>query len=106
MKAYKLLRKMKDGYSPLFINKRQRIQIGEWYAAENHPTKGFAERFGWHCCLKPEAPHLKDDKDNRVWCEVELDGNIDLYDRPESQGGTWVLCTGSLKIIGEINNNK
>jgi hypothetical protein len=47
MKAYKLIRKMKDGsYSPLFINKKSRIPVGEWLEAEYHPTKGFAERQG------------------------------------------------------------
>lgn len=102
MKAYKLFRKMKDGYAPLFINKRQRIQINEWHEAENHPTKGFAERFGWHCTLQPVAPHLKDTIQNRVWCEVELTGHIHKFSRPESQGGTWVLCRGSLRIIKEL----
>lgn len=102
MIAYKLIRKMKDGYAPLFINKRLRMQEGEWYAAENHPTKGFAERFGWHCTLKPEAPHLSETIDNRVWVKVELSGDLVHYDRPESQGGTWVLCTGAMKIIEEL----
>ena len=102
MIAYKLMRKMKDGYAPLFINKRQRLELGKVYEAENHPTKGFAERFGWHCTLKPEAPHLKEDKDNRVWVQVFLTGDIEMYDRPESQGGTWVLCKGTMRIVKEL----
>ena len=102
MIAYKLVRKMKDGYAPLFINKRQRLQVGIPYPAENHPTKGFAERFGWHCTLRKSAPHLKEDKDNRVWVKVWLDGQLAFYDRPESQGGTWVLCTGSMEILEEL----
>lgn len=95
MKAYKLVRKMKDGsLAPLFINRKQRVPIGIWMEAESHPTKGFAHRKGWHCTLKPIAPHLKENPKNqtrRVWVEVEVD-DIELYNRPESQGGTWVLA--------------
>lgn len=90
MKAYKLFRKMKDGsIAPLFINKKQRIPKGVWLNAESHPTKGFAFRKGWHCTLKPIAPHLS--KNNRVWAEVEIE-DFEYYNRPESQGGTWVLA--------------
>lgn len=47
MKAYKLIRKMKNGcLSPLFINQKSRIPIGEWLDAELHPKKGFAIRKG------------------------------------------------------------
>lgn len=103
MRAYKLMRKMKDGYAPLFINKRQRLQVGVPYAAENHPTNGFKQRSGWHCTLTPNAPHLRSDEGSgRVWVVVELDGQIDMYDRPESQGGTWVLCHGSMTIEEEL----
>jgi hypothetical protein len=90
MKAYKLIRKMKDGsLSPLFINKKSRIPIGTWMDAELNPTKGFAVRKGWHCTLKPEAPHLSDK--GRVWVEVEVD-DFEFFERPKSQGGTWVLA--------------
>ena len=92
---------MRDGYAPLFINKRLRMKPGIAYQAENHPTKGFAERFGWHCTFEPKAPHLKEDIDNRIWVMVELEGETIEYDRPESQGGKWVLCTGTMTIIGE-----
>jgi hypothetical protein len=35
MKAYKLIRKMKDGsLSPLFINKKSRIPVGVWVLAQ------------------------------------------------------------------------
>lgn len=99
MKAYKLIRKLKDGsLSPLFINKKSRIPIGEWLEAESHPTKGFAFRKGWHCTLTPKAPHLVET--NRVWVEVEVD-EIEYYNRPESQGGTWVLAQ-KMKIIKEL----
>lgn len=88
--VYKLVRKMKDGtIAPLFINKKFRFPIGEWLEYESHPTKGFAYRPGWHCTLKMEAPHLSEK--NRVWVKGLVE-NYELYDRPESQGGTWVLA--------------
>lgn len=99
MKAYKLIRKMKDGsLSPLFINKKSRIPVGEWMDAELNPTKGFAVRKGWHCTLTPEAPHLS--KKNRVWVEVEVD-DFEYFKRPESQGGTWVLAQ-RMQIVKEL----
>ena len=104
MRAYKLFRKMKDGQlSPLFINKKSRIPVGEWLESECHPTKGFAVRQGWHCCLQPIAPHLKVNPKNqtpRVWVEVEV-RDIEMYNRPESQGGTWVLAQ-RMRVIGEV----
>lgn len=101
MIVYKLVRELKDGsLSPLFINRKQRIPIGIWLDAEEHPTNGFAIRKGWHCTLKPIAPHLS--KKNRVWVEVEID-DIELYDRPKSQGGTWVLAQ-KMKVIRKIGN--
>lgn len=97
MIAYKLVRKMKDGtIAPLFINKTIRLPIGKWMQAEEHLTKGFAFRPGWHCTLKPVAPHLSE-KD-RVWVMVEVD-NFKYFNRPESQGGQWVLAQ-RMKIIG------
>jgi hypothetical protein len=99
MVAYKLIRKLKDGsLSPLFINKKSRIPVGVWMDAEYHPTKGYSGRKGWHCTLKPNAPHLSEK--NRVWVEVEI-GDFEYYNRPESQGGTWVLAQ-RMKIIKEL----
>lgn len=89
--AYKLFRRRKDGtLGPLFINASQRIPVGEWLTAEDHPTKGFAHRPGWHCCLTPEAPHLKMTKD-RVWAQVTVE-DFEFHQRPESQGGRWLLA--------------
>lgn len=100
MIAYKLIRKLKNGsLSPLFINKKSRIPIGVWLCAEEHQTKGFAVRKGWHCTLKPIAPHLS--TKNRVWVKVQIK-NTQLYNRPESQGGTWVLAQ-KMKVIEELN---
>ncbi len=104
MIAYKLVRKMKDGsLAPLFINRKQRVPVGIWMEAESHPTKGFAHRKGWHCTLKPVAPHLKESPKNqtgRVWVEVEVQ-DTELYNRPESQGGTWVLAQ-MMRVIKEM----
>jgi hypothetical protein len=87
MIAYKLFTLRKDGsLGPLFINRKQRVEIYNLYEAESHPTKGFAIRPGWHCCAKPEAPHLS--KKGRVWCKVIIDG-VTEHQRPESQGGLW-----------------
>ncbi len=63
MKAYKLIRKMKDGsLSPLFINKKSRIPVGVWMDAESNPPKGFAVRKGWHCKLTHEEQQLSGKK--------------------------------------------
>lgn len=95
MIAYKLFRQRRDGtLGPLFINARLRVPVGVWLDAEDHPTKGFAHRPGWHCTLKPEAPHLSEQPKGgaaRVWARVEVEG-VSLYERPESQGGTWCLA--------------
>lgn len=99
MIAYKLISKKKDGQlAPLFINRKLRIPIGVWMQAEDHPTKGYARRMGWHCTLQPVAPHLS--TKNRVWVEVEIEDYY-KFNRPESQGGTWVLAS-RMKIIREL----
>jgi hypothetical protein len=100
MIAYKLFRKRKNGtYGPLFINRKQELNSHEWYVAEDHKTKGYAHRPGWHSCEEPLAPHLS--KKNRVWCKV-LIKDITKHQRPESQGGLW-YTSNRLKIIGELN---
>ena len=116
MKAYKLLRIKKDGkLYPLFINKTVSTPIGVWLDAECHPTKGFAIRKGWHCTMKPIAPHLKTRLSNgeeRVWIECEVE-DWETYNRPESQGGAWILAQ-RMKInrvltfeeVDKINNIK
>ncbi len=99
MKAYKLIRKMKDGQlASLFINKKIRIPIGVWMDAEFHPTKGFAHRKGWHCSLNGDLPHLS--KKGRVLVEVEVE-DYEFFERPESQGGKWVLAQ-KMKVVKEI----
>jgi len=87
MNGYKLLRVRKDGsLGPLFINRKQRLEIGKWYLAESHPTKGYAYRPGWHILQKKIAPHLS--KKGRVWARVEFT-EAETHMRPKEQGGLW-----------------
>lgn len=88
--GFKLVRLRKDGtLGPLFINARQRIPIGKWLKAEEHLTKGFAFRPGWHCTTKPIAPHLSEK--GRVWVKVSVKNATKIV-RPDIQGGTWLLA--------------
>ena len=96
MRAYKLMRMRKDGsLGSLFINTKVRIPVGEWLFAECHPTKGYAFRPGWHCTFKPVAPHLS--TKGRVWCLVDI-SDFEEYERPERQGGKWLLAQ-RMKVI-------
>ena len=96
IEGYKLIRVRKDGsLGPLFINRRLRIPVGEWLDAEPHPTPGYAFRPGWHATFLPVAPHLS--TKGRVWCRVML-RDCQTYQRPESQGGTWVLAQ-HMKVV-------
>ena len=105
MTAYKLLRKRRDGsLGPLFINRSQVIPQGEWLEAEDHPTKGFKQRPGWHCAARPVAPHLKTELrsgERRVWCEVAIE-QFTEYPRPANQGGKWLLAE-RMRLIRELN---
>jgi hypothetical protein len=101
--AYKLLRVRNDGsLGPLFINRCQNIPIGVWLDAEDHPTKGYKHRPGWHCTLKPYAPHLS--LRGRCWYKVAIENGV-KYDRPESQGGKWLLAT-RMRVIKPIKTNE
>jgi len=87
MIAYKLFKLRKDGsLGPLFINCRQRLEVGQTYMAENHPTKGYKVRPGWHCCKAPSAPHLS--TKGRVWAKVRIT-DYEKHLRPPGQGGLW-----------------
>ena len=104
MKAYKLFRLKNNKLYPLFINRKQETIMNEWLMAECYETKGFAVRKGWHCCLQPYAPHLKmvlKNGEQRVWVECEIE-DYSYYNRPESQGGTWVLAQ-RLKVVRILN---
>ena len=108
MRAYKLVRKKKDGrLYPLFINKDRPYIQGERRTAEFIPTKGFAHRKGFHCCFRPYAPHLKTELksgEKRVWIECEVE-DFTTYDRPESQGGEWILAN-ALTVLRELSQEQ
>lgn len=90
MIGYKLFRVRRDGsIGPLFINRNQRIVIGTKLEAEDHKTKGYAHRPGWHVCSTQSAPHLS--KAGRKWFKVEI-SDYQTLTRPASQGGTWYLA--------------
>ena len=96
MIGYKLFRQRKDGtLGPLFINRRQRLSVGKTYIAEEHPTKGFAFRPGWHICSEMNAPHLS--KKDRVWARVSF-SKYTKHLRPKSQGGLWYTAN-KMKIL-------
>lgn len=111
MVAYKLVRLRKNGtIGSLFINRKATLPFNVWMESEDHPTKGYAHRQGWHCTFTPYAPHLTE-KD-RVWIEVEV-RDFAVYDRPESQGGHWILAN-KMKInrlvdyseLEQLNSNR
>lgn len=94
--AYKLFRIRKDGsIDPLFINKKQHLSIKEWLDAEDHPTKGYAHRPGWHCLEEMNAPHLS--LKGRAWFVVLIDEYEELK-RPGAQGCTWYIAK-RMKIL-------
>lgn len=71
--------------------------------SENIPTKGFAERPGWHCTAEPIAPHLKmklKSGEVRVWKRVLIE-DFEEFQRPDSQGGLWYLAK-RMMILGDI----
>ena len=102
--GFKLFRLRRDlSLGPLFINKRQVVPYDVWLPAEDHPTKGFAHRPGWHAAPKPHAPHLKVSCE-RVWCEVRLKG-VRPFRRPEIQGGEWYL-TQEMLVVRMLPENE
>lgn len=126
-KAYKLFRILKSRPGelfPLFIGKSIPTPIGEWVPAENTPTKGFANRPGWHMGIKPYAPHIKQGKrsdgSETVWAEVEIPADVDWqseadktktgdirdrvpegghyrWKRSKKQGSEWIIA-GAIKV--------
>lgn len=105
MRAFKVFRVRKDGsIGPLFINRKQRIELGEWLPAEDHPTPGFAHRPGWHCGPSTDsAPHLSMELKSgevRRWYEVEIEDYTE-FQRPEAQGGLWFLAN-RMRVLHEV----
>ena len=101
MIAYKLVKLRKNGtLGSLFIGASNVLPIGEWMYSEYIPTKGYSPRQGFHCTLKPEAPHLS--KKGRVWVKVKL-SDYTFFERPESQGGIWIIAH-VMKILEVLPN--
>ena len=96
MRAFKLLRKRKDGsLGSLFLGRAVRLPIGAWLEAEDRTARGYASRPGWHCTEAPSAPHLS--MEGREWYEVEIK-NFQGVKRPAHQGGYWFVAQ-RMKII-------
>ena len=105
MIAYKLMSLKKGKLYPLFINRTQEVPMHQWLDAEDHPTKGFSHRVGWHCTHLPKAPHLKMNpkgRPERVWCLVEIE-DYEEFKRPDSQGGLWYLAE-KMVVIKPLTN--
>ena len=135
IKAYKLFRVKKNEPGkiyPLFIGKNEATAIGKWVPAEHLPTKGFAERPGWHAGILPMAPHLRTKEnqmaDDRVWAEVEIPADVNWQDAADTQktrdirdrvpvgghyrfktskmqGGAWIIG-GALKVKRVLSNEE
>jgi hypothetical protein len=101
VKAYKLFRvhpKHPGKLFPLFIGKNDPVEMGKWVDAEHIPTKGFAERPGWHAGDLPLATHIgaKSDPenmtkpdirpDNQVWTEIEMPNDVDWQSEANRRG--------------------
>lgn len=100
--AYKLVRLRKNGtLGPLFINRKQIFPINIWMPAEDHFTKGYSHRPGWHVTRNPYAPHLS--KKGRVWVKVEVKDFEEIV-RPENQGGIWWLAKW-MKVLSIENDD-
>lgn len=85
---------------PLFVDKKNPVPVGEMLPARDNSAlaskANLQERPGWHAAPTPYAPHLMDREGNmrpgRVWAQVSMPKHdSELYDRPESQGGAWLL---------------
>ena len=92
--CYKLMSLKGGELYPLFINTSKPVPVGEWLESEDHPTKGYAHRPGWHALPDMSTLHLKKEakgKRQRVWVKVEVD-EYEVFQRPASQGGHWYLA--------------
>jgi len=104
--AYKLLRRKKDGsLGPLFVGRASRLSFGVTYEARSDlPHPGLAHRPGFHCTRAPCAPHIKmrlKNGEERVWCMVEISGEITPHQRPASQGGLWYTAE-KMRLLREL----
>ena len=94
--AFKLVRKRKDGsLGPLFVERNRVFDPGIVLFANpfSKIPQGLSYRPGFHCCTKPEAPHIKlrlKSGEERVWCEVLLADYV-KHLRPACFGGMWLV---------------
>lgn len=101
--GYKLFEEKNGVLYPLFIDKGTPVPMNTWLPAENHPTKNFAPRPGWHIGEIPDAPWLKgyDGTDkgvyksrfrngSRVWCLVEYPTEVDWSERASQYPKHWM----------------
>ena len=100
VKAYKLFRvhpKHPGKLFPLFIGKHEPVEMNKWVPAEHIPTKGFAERPGWHAGDLPMATHIGEKSDtsltapdrrprNQVWTEIEMPNDVDWQTEANKRG--------------------
>lgn len=100
VKAYKLFRvhhQHPGKLFPLFIGKHDPVEMGKWTPAEHIPTKGFAERPGWHAGDLPMATHIGEKSDtsltapdrrprNQVWTEIEMPNDVDWQTEANKRG--------------------
>ena len=112
MKAYKMVRKGKDGrYYPLFVNANEPFVVGKWMEAESGPRLengkvksklgGLAYRPGFHCSAIPYVKHIgKKGPSGTIewfypdvyWAEVEVSDDIDY--QPEANRNGYNPRTG------------
>lgn len=103
MIVYKLFRCRKTGtLGSLFINRRAVLPRFVWLTAQDHETRGFKHRPGWHCTAQPQAPHLS--SAGRQWFEVEI-SDFEELKRPALQGGTWFLAK-RIKILNPVKSHE
>lgn len=103
MLAYKLFTVRKDGsIGSLFINTKERYEIGQWMKSTGYKTAGFQYRPGWHSLREPKAPHLT--IKNRGWFIVEIE-DYTSHTRPANQGGQWYL-SDKLRILRPLTKEE
>ncbi|MCG5526868.1 hypothetical protein LRF89_06695 [Halorhodospira sp. 9621] len=98
--GYKLMRRMGDGYAPLYFCRSHRYQLGDWQeAVDGGRKRGYAHRPFFHICQAPDAPHIRL-RAPRVWLLCEFQPH-QVFPRPSSQGGDWFLAKW-MRLLREV----
>lgn len=108
MKAYKLVRKRKENYYPLYVLANNPFPVGKWIDAECGPLTEdkkvksklgkLAYRPGFHLCEIPHETHIGGKSkgtgypvdylpDDLVWVEVEFSSDVN-YQMAATKAGT------------------